>query len=296
MIKYYSKNKTIKLIQTGEYNCIRLGDGEFRILCNLKCATPFQMITPKLKSKLEEIIKEVNENYYKNLIISLCRLQHKKPWYYDYMKKNMNCENIYHDDINISSILKYNLKNKNIVYISSYLSDIEINNFNPEITDKSILFNEIDMINILDIKDSHHPDIIRIKKIMKISDNWRLDFINHYNNLEANIKKNIDNRNCYFSNGNIKNEFNRFFDSVEHIKSKEKIENYFKKVKVKKIDYIETYFRCSFEQYDYIFNTLLKYDDNWIFLFATGPTGKVIAMDLIKKGITNRIYDFGQKI
>lgn len=296
MIKYYPKEETIKLIQTGEYNYIRLGDGEFRILSNLKCATPFQMITPKLKKKLEDIVKEINEHHYKNLIISPSKLQHKKPWYLDYMIKNMDCEQVYHDHIHTANVLRPILKNKNVVYISSYLSDSEINNINLKITDKSTLFNEIDMINILDVKDQHHSDIIRIKNIMKISDDWRLDFMNHYNNLPINIKNKINNRRCYYSNNNINNEFKRFFDSVEHIKSKERVENYFKKAKVKKIEYIETYFRCSFEQYDQILNSLLKYDDSWIFLFATGPAGKVIAMDLIKRGITNRIYDFGQRI
>lgn len=294
MIKYYPKNETIKLLQTGDYNYIRLGDGEFRILCNSKCATPFQMITKELKSKLEEIVKEANEHKYENLIVSPSRLQHKKPWYLDYMQKNMNCEQTYHDHIHTAAVLRSFFKNKKVVYISSYLSNDEI--IITEKDNKSDLLNKIDVINLLDVKDQHHPDIVRLVKLRKIVDNYYLDFMNHYGKLPNNIKEKIRKRPSYFSSGGVEYDFKRFFDSVNHIKSKERVEHYFKKAKVNKVEYIETYFRCSFDQYDQILNSLLKYDEEWIFLFGTGPAGKVIAMDLIKRGITNRIYDFGQRI
>ena len=294
MIKYYNKEETIKLILSEKYNYIRLGDGEFRIVGGFKCATPFQMIVPELKSKLEEIVKESNENKYKNLIIGIVKLQHKKEWYLNYMKKNMDCDQIYHETIPPKYFSSPILKNKKVVYISSYLplSDITI----EEDDNKLNLLKKIDYVNLLDIKDQHHPDIIRLIKLMKISDDWRSDFLKYYNELPENIRDKINNKKLQFSNKSVIHDIERFFSSVEHIKSKETIEKYFKKVEVIKVDYIETYFRFSFDQYDYILNKLLKYDKDWVFLFATGPAGKVIAMDLIKRGVTNRIYDFGQKI
>lgn len=294
MIKYYNKEETIKLILSEKYNYIRLGDGEFRILSDFKCATPFQMIVPELKIKLEEIVKEVNENKYKNLIIGLVKLQHKKEWYLNYMKKNMDCDQIYHETMPPVLYFSHILKNKKVVYISSYLPFSEITI--EEDDNKLDLLKKIDYVNLLDVKDQHYPDIIRLIKLMKISDDWSSDFFKYYNELPENIRDELNNKKSQFSNKNIIHDIKRFLSSVEHIKSKEKVENYFKKVKVDKVDYIETYFRCSFDQYDYILNKLLKYGKDWVFLFATGPAGKVIAMDLIKRGVTNRIYDFGQKI
>lgn len=294
MIKYYPRDETMRLISSGDYNYIRLGDGEFRILCGYKCATPFQPIVPELKSKLEEIVKEANEHKYKNLIISISQLQYKKPWYLDYMLENMDCEQTYHDFIGTAGTLRNYLKNKNVVYITSQLSNSEI--VVKDDDNKFDLLSNIDFINILDVKDVKHPDVIRIKKLMKISENWSLDFIHYYDNLEPEIKNKIRSRKSYYCDNNIRYDMIRFMDSINKLKDKDKTEHYFKRVRVKNVEYIDTYFRCSFEQYDYILNSLLAYDESWIFLFSTGPAGKIIAMDLIKRGVKNRIYDYGQRI
>lgn len=280
-------NKTIEQIITEKKNYIRLGDGEFRILCGHRCSTPFQSLNNKLKEELYQIITEVNQNIYTNLIIGINITQFKKEWFNEYFKKNIKTYNI-HETIKLKKHLPKLIKNKNITYVSSYIDDIENN-----IVDMHIELNDILFTDILKHKDTNNIDIIKCKSYLHVN-NYN---INSINNMKNNIYEKYKNKKYKTKYSSINAECGAFVSAIKLIKMRTKIEYFFKKSKTNKVNYIKTYFKENYEQYDYILQSCINLVNNTdIFIFGCGPVGKIIIFNLIKRNINKQFVDLGQII
>ena len=95
-LDFYSFDETFKIILDGVKNgksFIRFGDGEFRIICGHRTATPFQTLNDELKQKLIKIsCSEIN-----NLMLCFANFYNRKQWLNDYITKNMNINNKFLD-------------------------------------------------------------------------------------------------------------------------------------------------------------------------------------------------------
>lgn len=282
--EYHEDDYTIKKLQTGKYSYIRLGDGEIRILCGHGTGISFQRSNDKLRSKLKEMIDELNENNYKDLIICTNKYQDKKSWYLDYFRKNVITKEL-NNTVVMHNYLSHLLSNKTVVYVSSYINklvDYKVN---------------IEDINYKDLLYTTDPNNIEVRKIKTMYSRYNRKKINDLIDvILINIKK-LDKNIFTDCKLNIYYEFTKILHSIKLIKLKNDLDQYFSRSKAKKLILINCQYRNNFDQYTELFETVKSYckDDN-VLTFGCGPAGKIMILELKKLGIKNLCFDYGQNI
>ncbi len=278
-----------QLIKTNN-SLIRFGDGELRIIGHYKTAVYYQDYNSELANKLLNIFK--NMNTMKETIMCIANLS-SKSWYHNIIFSNLDVAQPFHDAQltrvgNMGPTLEIILADKKICYVGSM--------FGETIDNKIISIEEFNELKQLYL-DKNNKFIDCLDRVLKLID-WNSVSTMIVNDTITTLKNilNIDNSkgnkiykyiHDYCEKYKVLNM--RILDSIHSIPSKNTLNKTYKYVK--SIDYIECKFRNSYDDYDLILEKCKKIDTDTIFIMSCGPTGKVLAYDLINIGY--KVLDLG---
>jgi len=279
---------------------LRLNDGEMRIICGHRCATWFQELDKNLQNDL------INISKYKNDKLIKCIGKYdikKKPWYFEYILKNINIKNKFLDGQfsrmmgRVNGNLNEFWVNKSICYVGSFYEisskffDIKekINNLMIESNINKKLNRKKDKEFVLKkIKEDNIVNLYLKSIIEEIDEN---ELINNSINSSISLIREILSIKDYkyylkmflinFYRNSIVSKY-RIIDSIESIKLKKNLNNLLNNAS--SIDYIKTNYRNSYNQLDEIEKKCKEKDKNTLFIISSGPMGKVLIHRLFIKG------------